>query len=276
MIISEFHFFQVQRKLFLRDAMKLGQPLLGITPESFQAVDIHFAAGKPLAVIYPQMSIPAAHQRIITPELIGINNRSASYHPNRHLQQSTNRDIFDDFHTHYAVSLQNAKHRHFTDGSATPLALASAAKVALVQFNLTIHKILGILRRNKDRVTQQIIRLQGGGITYSTLNRRPKGADFQLKQLDQPQPGFKRAMQLVDPSAGKIMKRVMTPAAAIPLASNTINLIASALCAENVAFLPAVFPKIKACFIFRNYNILKLLRSHQHQYNIHYLVQKAL
>ena len=57
-IISKFHFFQVQKKLFLRYAMELGQTLFGVTPKSFQAVDIHFTAGKSLAMIHSQMTIP--------------------------------------------------------------------------------------------------------------------------------------------------------------------------------------------------------------------------
>lgn len=275
-IISKFHFFQVQRKLFFRYAMELGQTLFGITPKSFQTVNIDFTAGKSLAMIHSQMAIPATHQGVITPELVRVNNRATPDSSDRHLQQTAGRDIVDDLHSDYAISLQNAKYRHFTGRSAAAFTLASAAKVAFIQFNLTAHKVLSVLRRNQHGVTQQIISFQRRGITHATLNRRPKGADFQFKQLDQPQPGFKRAMQLVDPSAGKIMKGIMTPSAAILSVGNAIDFIASTLCAKNMAFLPAVFSKIKTCFIFRKYNSLKLLRLHLHQYNIHFLVQKAL
>ena len=52
-IISEFHFFQVKRKLLFGDTMEFDNAFLGITPEAFKAVDIHFARGKSLAMINP-------------------------------------------------------------------------------------------------------------------------------------------------------------------------------------------------------------------------------
>ncbi len=130
MIISEFHFFQVQRKLFLRDAMELGQPLFGITPESFQAINVHLAAGKSFPVIHPQMPIPAAHQGIIAVKLVRIDDRSSPHHAKGHLQQPAGRDVFDHVYPNHAVSLQNAEYRHFTGGSTTSFALASAAAAA--------------------------------------------------------------------------------------------------------------------------------------------------
>ena len=276
MIISEFHFFQVQRKLFLRDAMKLGQPLFGIPPESFQAINVHLAAGKSFPVIHPQMPIPAAHQGIIDVKLVRIDDRSSPHQAKGHLQQPAGHDVFDHVYPNHAVSLQNAEYRHFIGGSTTSFALASAAKAALIQLNRTAQKVPGVLSRSQDRVPQQIVRSQGRGITDFTLNRRPKGADLQFQQLDQPSPGFQRAMQFVYPSAGKIMKGVMASFTAIFPACDPIDFIASTLCAKNMPFLPAVFSKIKTSLILCKYNAFKVLRFHVHQYNILYLVQKVL
>jgi hypothetical protein len=42
-VISELHFFQVQRELYIGDFMELNNSLFGVAPESLEAININFA-----------------------------------------------------------------------------------------------------------------------------------------------------------------------------------------------------------------------------------------
>jgi hypothetical protein len=276
MIIPKFHFFQIQRKLFFGDAMKVGQPLFGVTPEPFQAVDVHLSGRKGFAVIDPQVAVAAKHQTVIAAELVGIDEAAATDGLDRLFQQAPGGNILDHLHANHAVSLVNAEYRHFRGRSPAPLALASAAKVRLVQLDFPGQKIGGIRSRGQNRIAQQVVRLQGRRITDSTLNRRPKGADLQFKHLDQPQPGFERAVELVDPPSGKIMKGVFASFAAVSFARQTVHSAPLTDRTKNPTVSVTGSSKIQTGSMFRKNQSFKVLRSHGHQYNPRYLVQIVL
>ena len=149
-IISKFHFFQVQRKLFLRYTVKFYQSLLGITPKTFKPVNIYFSGDKFLSMIHSKMPVTAEHQRIIASEFVSINNRTSANSFNSHLQQRPCRYIFDNLDLNNPISLVNAKYRHFRGSSASTFTLASAAKIGFVNFYLTAEKLLYIMRRCKS------------------------------------------------------------------------------------------------------------------------------
>ena len=65
MVIPKFHFFQVQREPFFGDAMELNEPLLSVTPEPFNAIDIDLAIAKVFAMVKIDMPVATEHKRII-------------------------------------------------------------------------------------------------------------------------------------------------------------------------------------------------------------------
>ena len=69
--------------------MEVGQPLLGITPEPFQAVDVHLSGRKGFAVIDPQMPVAAEHQAVVAAELVGIDDAAATDGLDRLFQQAS-------------------------------------------------------------------------------------------------------------------------------------------------------------------------------------------
>jgi len=227
-------------------------------------------------VIDPQMPVAAEHQTVVAAELVGIDDAAATDGLDRLFQQAPGRNIRDDLHSNHAISLVKAKHRHFRGRPPAPLALASAAKVRLVQLNFPGQKIRGIRGRDQDRIAQQVVRLQSRRVTDSALNRRPQGADLQFKHLDQPQPGFERAVQLVDPPSGKIMKGVLASFAAVSFARQTVHFSAPAYGTQNPSVSVTGSSKEKSSPVFRKNQPFKVLRSHGHQYNSRYPVQKVV
>src|SRR5574341_2117385 len=86
-IISKFHFFQVEREVFFRYPMKLNQSFFRITPEVFQTVNAHLTGCKHFAMVYPQMSLTTKHQRIIAFTGVRVNKRAASYRFNSQIKE---------------------------------------------------------------------------------------------------------------------------------------------------------------------------------------------
>ena len=275
-IISKLHFFQVQRKLFLRYAVKFYQSLFGITPKTFEPVNIHFAGDKFLSMIDSQMSVTTEHQGIIASEFVGINNRTTTNSFDSHIQQRPCRYIFDNLDLNNPISLINAKYRYFTGSTASTLTLASAAKIGLIKLYFTSEKLLAIMSRCKDRVADNIISFQGGRVTYFTLNSRPKGAYFQLEKFYQPQPCFQRASKFIYPSVSKVMEGIFTLLATVFFTFNSIDFSALATRAKNSRFFVALFPKVQSCRILGFNEFFKGFYVHLHHCNNYYLVQNLL
>ncbi len=77
-VIPELQFFQIEGEVFLGDIVVLDKPLLGPTPESLQAVDVHLAGREILAVVHLQMPVSAEHQAVIAFELVRVDDRSSA------------------------------------------------------------------------------------------------------------------------------------------------------------------------------------------------------
>jgi len=275
-IISKFHLFQVQRKLFLRYAVKFYQSLFGVTPKTFKAIYVHSSCDKLLSMIDPKMSVTAEHQSVVAFESISVNNRTSTNSFDSHIQQRPCRYVFYNFYLNYPISLVNAKYRHLRGSTTSTLALASAAKIGFINFYLTAKKLLGIMSRSKDRVSNKVICFQSSGVTYFTLNSRPKGAYFQLEEFYQPQPCFQRASKFVYPSVCKIMERIFTLLTTILFACDSVDFSAMTTRAKNSRFFVALFSKVQSCRILGFNEFFKGFSVHLHHCNNCYLVQKLL
>jgi hypothetical protein len=100
--------------------------------------------------------------------------------------------------------------------------------------------------------------------------------DFQLEKFYQPHPSFERAVKLVNPSAGKIMKRILAAFASIPFAYYPVDIFAVAPCAKNTPIFPTVFSETQPSRILGFNNVFKGFKVHRHHYNCRYLVSKLL
>ncbi len=241
--------------------MKLGQPFFGIAPEAFQAVDIDLAGREALAVIDPQMPVPAEHQRIVAAEFIGVDNRASADRFDRHIQQTLGRDISNDLDLHDPVSLEDSEDGDLSGRAATAFALASASEIGFVQFDLSCQEQLTI-QVGQDRPAQDRDRLEHRGITQSDLLGDLPAGQLHLKELDDPQPALIRNSQPVDPPARKVVERVAAAITAIPFARDPVAFSAPTACTKNTAISCTRFFKEQSGSIFRFTDELKGLELH--------------
>lgn len=114
-----------------------------------------------------------------------------------------------------AVPFQNAEYRDFAGGATSPVALASAAEVSLVQFDLPIEQglsILGVAQNGQpDRRNGPV----DGSIGQFQLQRHLADGDFQFKELDEGQPLHRVQSAPVDPPSGKVMEGIITARATV-------------------------------------------------------------
>ncbi len=100
-----------------------------------------------------KVAIPAEHQAVIATEFIRIDDAATSNGFDRQADQGMSRHIGHNTYLDFTISLQDAKYRHFTGGATSPVAFASTAKIAFIQFDFTIHECGGISGVGDDRTT---------------------------------------------------------------------------------------------------------------------------
>jgi hypothetical protein len=115
-----------------------------------------------------------------------------------------------------AISFQDAKDRNFAGCATTPFALAPAAEVALIQFDFSSQKHIGILGMAQDGHSDGIDGPIHGPIRHLHLPGHLVDRYFQFKELDDGQPLETTQAPMVDPAAGEVMEGVITSGTAIP------------------------------------------------------------
>lgn len=243
--------------------MEFDQSLLGETPKSFEAINIHFARREALPVIDAKMTIATEHKGIIAPELVGVHNRSATDRFDSHAKQGLSRNVWNDFDLDRPISLQNAENRHFSGCPTAALPLAPTTKIAFVQFDLTSEEQVGILTGG-DRDSDDRDCLQDRRITQAHLLCNLPGRDFEFKELNDPQPLLERDAQLIDPSIREVVESVFTSFTAISFADDSIDFSASTARTKNRAIFPTRFSEEKSRPIFRFGNEFKGFEFHRH------------
>ena len=108
--------------------MMFNQARLGIVPEPFEAVDVHLAAAKGLAMVDVQMPVTTECQRIITMILIGIHQAPTLHFLDRVFLQRLRLHIRYHGHRHLPMPLQNAKYRNFAPSAPVPFPCTPPAK----------------------------------------------------------------------------------------------------------------------------------------------------
>lgn len=125
--------------------MELDNPFLGITPESFNTINVHFPRRKPPFMINSQMPISTKHQSIIASKFICINNRSSSDCFNSHVHQRLCSNILNNFNPDRTIPFITAEYWDFPSSTSSSLSFSSSSKVALVHFDFTLKESIVIL-----------------------------------------------------------------------------------------------------------------------------------
>ena len=249
MIIPELHFFQIKRKPFLGDTMELDDALLGVTPEALNAVDVDLSIAKMLAMVDIDMPVTAEHQRIITFELVRVNDAATPDHLDRQVEQSFSFDILNSLHMDTTVSLEDTEYRNLIGCPTTAFAFAPTSKVGLVQFNSPVHPVRRF-NAMPNRLPDGLDGFQSRGITQTNLLSNPASGDFQFKELDDPQPLLRADFDIVDPAVTEVMEGVLTPLATVSFAQQPVDFIAITSAAKNMPFFPAEFTQIQPGTVF--------------------------
>lgn len=250
MIIPEFHFLEIEREFLRRDSVELDQAFFGKGPEAFQSINVDFSARVSFFMIDSQVTIAAEHQRVIAAEFIGVDDRSATYRFDRHVQQRGSRDVFDDVDLNHAISLQNPENGDFMGSPSTTLSLPSSSEVRFVHLDLAAQKIIGFRRVCDNRFSDHGDGLEGRGIAKPDLLGYLAGRDFKLEELEDPEPGLGRDFEFIKPTAREVVESETTALTTELFATDSIDFIAPASTAENVAVFPAEFAQITTRPIF--------------------------
>lgn len=221
MVIPELHFVQVEGKLLGGDAMVLEQLPLRVAPEAFEAVDMDFAPCEPCAVVDREAAVPAERERIIASKFIRVHQRPAFDDLDRLLQERRRRDIRYDGDRDPPPPLQDAKDRHFAGCAAATRALAPPAEVRLVGLDLPPQQLGMFLRQQRPATRGEDA--ERGRVAHPGLERRLSSRDFQLKQLDQPQPGRQRDSRLPDPGAREDVEGIAAAPTPVPPAAQSVQ-----------------------------------------------------
>jgi hypothetical protein len=121
--------------------MVFDESLFSLTPETFNTVNVDLAGGKSFFMIDFKMPVTTKHERVIAFEFIGIDDRASSDSLHREIQKRLSPDVLDHLHFNNPVSLQDAENRDFVGCSTASFTLTPAAKVGLVELNLTLKKV---------------------------------------------------------------------------------------------------------------------------------------
>jgi len=243
--------------------VEFNQSLLGITPESFEAINVHLARREAFTMIDPKMPITTEHKSIIASELIRVHDRSATDRFDGHAEQRLSRNVSHDFHLDRPVALQYAENRHFPSCPAATFPFAPTTKVTFVQLDLASEKQFRILT-GKNGESNDRDCLQDRGITQPHLLSYLPGRDFELKELNDPQPLLERDVQLIDPSIREVVECVLASFASVSSADDSIYFSASAACTKNRAIFPTRFSEKKSCPVVRFRYEFKRFEFHRH------------
>ena len=225
--------------------MKLSEPLLRIAPEPLKAVNIDLAGREPLPVVNPQMAIAAKHQRIISPELIGIDDRPPTYHFYGHIHQRFGAHVLNHLDLDDAISLENTEDGRLAGGAPASFSFTSSTEVTLVDFDLSGKKVVGV---TEQRHPDDGDGLEDRRIAQSHLLSHLSRGDLDLKELDDPEPLLKRNLDQIYPPSREVVEGVPAPLTAVSFIENSIDFSAPATCTKNEAIFYTRFFKEQSRF----------------------------
>lgn len=243
--------------------MEFDQSLLGETPKSFEAINIHLARREALPVIDSKMTIATEHKSIIAPELIRVDDGSATDRFDGHAEQRLSGNVSDDFNPDRPVALQDAKNRHFSGCPAASLPFAPSTKITFVQLDFASKEQVCILA-GYDSESDYRDRFENRRIAQTDLLGDLPGRNFEFKELNDPQPLLERDVQLIDPSIREVVEGIFTSFASVSSADDPIYFSASTACTKNKAIFPTPFSKEKSRPVFGFINKLKGFELHRH------------
>lgn len=158
MVEAVLHFLKIHRKMILGNPTVIVQNMLCKAPKPLNAINmiLGFLANQRFRVVDGKV-LPEPLQRVVAPEGIGIVDRPFSGFLSDDGHKLLLGHMLHNSRIDLAVALQEAKYNVFTGCTAPALALASAAKVGLIQLHLTVQFAALKLCHMVDRFAQALV-----------------------------------------------------------------------------------------------------------------------
>lgn len=156
MIVTKLQLFQVQIKVFLRDAMILEHPFFGKTPKPFKTIDMDSPVCKVCCMIQAQVS-SKNKQRLVTSKLIRVEHTAFLGNVLHCLKDLSYLKILWERRVDPPVSLQHPQNQGFSCSSSPTTTFPSPAKVGIIYFNLSRQFSKLLLRFLHDFLSQLLV-----------------------------------------------------------------------------------------------------------------------
>ena len=119
-----------------RDTVETAHMALGLVPEVLDAVDVVFLVGEQLGVVDAAVLEAGDVEHVVGAQRVGVDDRIGHHLGVDDGLQRSSPDVGDDLGIDLATAFEQAKHRNLARCTASALALAMAAEVALVDLDL--------------------------------------------------------------------------------------------------------------------------------------------
>ena len=172
---------QKQVEVCLRDAVVAPQMPLRLVPEIFDPIDVSTAVDKRPLVVDPLVTEFGNIQYVMGSIAICVDNAIGLDALTNDANKRPRPGIGYHPRIDFSIPFEQAKHRHFAGGAASPFALADATKIAFIDLDFTNRK----RRFNRQSVSDQLAQL------VVKQDRRPAVHPHQLSRQTGRRPGYK-------------------------------------------------------------------------------------
>jgi len=176
MIETVLNLLKIHRKVIFGNPSVIVQDMLGIAPESLDAVDVvlPMLVGECLGVIEP-MVLAESLQRIVAPEGVSVIHRSLPG-----MLPYVSHELISSYPFHHlrvdpAITLQQAEYNAFACRTSSTLALASAAEVGLINLDLSLELACFKLSDVVDGFPQFVVDSGNGLVVHAQVSGKPIG-----------------------------------------------------------------------------------------------------
>src|SRR5581483_662683 len=213
--------------------MMFNQARLGITPESFKAVDVDSATGEALAMVNVDMPVATKSQGIVDTELVGIDQATALDLAEGLFHQCLRFDVRHDGHRHAPAPLQNAENRYFPGRCPTAFSFPATPEIRFIGLHLTLEQRR--FRTGENGPPNEGIHPPGGRITDADLDGGLMRRHLEFEQLDEPQPRCQGHFRLSQPDAGQQSERVTAASAPVVTFTQAVGFLVATGVTKNAA-----------------------------------------
>jgi len=131
-------FLEEKKEAFLGNAVEPSEVALGLVPEVLDPVDVVVLVGEQLRVVDAGVMEARHVKRVIAPEAVRVDDTGGQDHALHDGQKRVGAGVGYHYRVDPASTLEQPENRHLSRCPTPSLALSDAAKIALIDFNLSL------------------------------------------------------------------------------------------------------------------------------------------